>query len=179
METLFPHVRHHFDSLLDRLLCFKQQEVQVEGWFKGELLFLLSRLKDEGLISGFGREAGGAQGRSRVDVSVVLDDVTHWIELKHWLVGVQRGALLDPPFYFGDPTAVGIVKDVDKLIDLVPQAPKWLLILLTGNPGPELWEKGLARFHRKFTPRRLMPLSDPQQFPVAYFLALLSVHEEK
>jgi len=173
VNTILPRIKKHFDALQDRLLCFREQEVQVEGWFKGEMLFLLSGLKREGVIEGFGREAGNQQGRTKVDLTIALGGSTHWIELKHWLVGVERGARLDPPFYFGDPTSVGIVKDFDKLVAVASEAPKWFLILLTGNPGSELWEKGLARFHRKFTPRKLLSLSTPKEFPAAYFLGLL------
>jgi len=175
VQDLVPALKRHFDGLRDRLITFRAQEVQVEGWFKGELLHLFSHLLDSGQIDRLGREVAPPGASSKIDLVVSVRGVTHFIELKHWLVGVQRGARLDPPFYFGDPTSVGIVKDVDKLTTAGGSAEKWLLLLLTGNPGSELWTKGLDRFHRKFAPRVLAPITRPDEFPPEYFLALLSL----
>jgi hypothetical protein len=177
MNELLPHIKQHFDGLQDRLLCFREQEVQVEGWFKGEILFLLTALRRRGMVQNFDRETGS--NGAKVDLMLRIAETSHWIELKHWLVGVQRGARLDPPFYFGNRTSVGIVKDFDKLVSMEKAGPKWFLILLTGNPGNELWERGLAIFHRKFSPRSLIPRSQPDQFPISYFLGLLQVEEAK
>ena len=172
MNELLPHMKQHFDTLQDRLACFREQEVQVEGWFKGEMLLLLTNLRKKGIVEGFDREAGPG---GKVDLIVKIAGSRHCIELKHWLVGVQRGARLTPAFYFGDPTPVGVLRDVDKLSRFEPEDGKWLLILMTDNPRDDLWQRGLERFHSKFCPRVLLPKSQPEQFPDSYFLGLLQI----
>jgi hypothetical protein len=169
-------MKQHFDTLQDRLVCFREKEVQVEGWFKGEMLFLLTNLLRKGIVESFGREVGPG---GKVDLVIKMPGLRHWIELKHWLVGVQRGARLAPAFYFGDRTSVGVVQGVDKLSRVESEDGKWLLILMTGNPGNDLWQRGLARFHCKFAPRVLIPRSQPEQFPDSYFLGLLQIEARR
>ncbi len=81
MDDLLAHTKAHFDRLDDRLACFSEQEVQVEGWFKGEMLFLLTALKQQKLIQGFGREVRA--GRGKADLTLERAGIIHWIELKH------------------------------------------------------------------------------------------------
>lgn len=175
MIQLMPELKQHFDGLQDRFRCFAELGIQCEGWFKGELLTQLLRLRDAGLIQGVDREALFSAGRAKVDVSVQLGGVTHWIELKHWLIGSQKGYTYGAAFYFGDGTAVGIVKDVDKLYGMQNAPPRWLLLLLTANPGEAQWENGVAQFNAKFAPRRLVSRAHPSHFPPSYFLGLLEV----
>lgn len=173
MIRLLPHIKSHFESLDSHLSCFHDLEVQVEGWFKGELLFLLARLKREGLLQDFKREIKIDHGR--VDLSITIEDAPHWVELKHWLCGVQRGVRLNPIFYFGDRTSVGILPDVNKLLLLHRRGQKWILILATKNPGVHDWNKGLETFHRKFRNRHLWSQSEPNDFSPTYFLGLLKI----
>ncbi|MDR7531083.1 MAG: hypothetical protein QN213_09975 [Armatimonadota bacterium] len=93
MERLVPALKDHFDSLQDRLRCFYELQMQVEGWFKGELLFVLRTVH----IAPFDREARLERGR--VDLTVTLDGATHYVELKHWHIGRQGDAVYSPRFY--------------------------------------------------------------------------------
>lgn len=173
MRELLPYIKAHFDNLQDRFITFRNQEVQVEGWLKGELLLLLSQMRDSNNIEDLDREV--KHGRSKLDLKIHLTGGIHYVELKHWLIGVQRGFRLDPHFYFGDPSPVGITKDYDKLDSITSPCQKWFLILCTPNPGNDLWEKGLDRFHEKFFPRALDACSNPYDYPPSYFLGLLSL----
>lgn len=172
MELLVEHLKAHFLRLEDPMRAFARCGVQVEGWFKGELLGALCGLKDRGDIADFDREVRCSS--HRVDLQV-KSSVTHWIELKHWLIGKQNGVEYGPRFYFQDSTSVGIRLDVKKLLDLHGEARRWLLLLLTANPGEKAWQEGVDGFNAKFSPYHLEPRTDPSQFPASFFLGLLYV----
>jgi hypothetical protein len=178
MENLLgKYIIPHFNQLTDRLDCFYKQGVQVEGWFKGELLFLLTKLKEERIILDFDRETV-IINRKKIDIAININNLPHYIELKHWLCGCQRSNFLfGPSFYFPDHTSVGIIKDVNKLINIPISGQKWLLILMTKNPGDESWQNGLRAFHSKYPSYNLSSCSVPNSFCDSYFLGLLNVSE--
>ncbi|MCI0577229.1 MAG: hypothetical protein L0331_13640 [Chloroflexi bacterium] len=173
MLELLPRIKQHFDVLQDRLSCFCELGFQSEGWFKGELLTLFHRLHKEGLLTEVDREV--RVGSKRIDVMVRYHDKLHWIELKHWLIGKQRGTSYNAGFYFGDPTSVGILQDVSKLDSLPAPGQRWLLLLLAANPGLSHWEAGVQKFNIKFAPYQLQSWTQPDQFPSSYFLGLLEL----
>ena len=172
MNRLIGTFVAHFDQLRDRMACFHKYGVQVEGWFKGELLLILYKQVINGTIQSFDREVNIEGSRSKVDLKVTIDDCAHWIELKHWLIGEQHGTSYSPSFYFGDPQ--GLLKDVDKLCSIRGEDKRWLLLLLTKNPGVAAWESGLGKFANKFS-YTLKPYTDPRKFDKLYFLSLLQV----
>lgn len=169
MIELLPEMKKYFDMMQDRFTCFYDLGFQSEGWFKGELLTLFCQLQHEGRIEELDREI--KIGIGTVDIRLRVGNEYHWIELKHWLVGNQKGVRYKPNFYFSDPTSVGITKDIDKLNTLTGY--HWMLILLTANPGIDEWLSGVEKFNRKFTPRQLESRTQPDMFPPAYFLGLL------
>jgi hypothetical protein len=174
MEQLMDSLAAHFGALQDRMACFTRHGVQTEGWFKGEMLLVLDGAQQRGLIAGFDREV--LTGRKRIDLRVDGVGGGHWwVELKHWLIGRQKGTSYGPGFYFGDRSSVGILPDVDKLLGLRGSGEGRLLILAAANPGPRAWGDGIRLFNEKFAPRRLRALSAPTDFPGTYFLGLLAV----
>ena len=173
MDHLIPYLKAHFDKLEDRMCSFAAHGVIVEGWFKGELLATLDLLVHRRVIERIDREVP-YHGRRRIDL-FVQSGGPHWIELKHWLVGEQRGTSYGPHFYFSDTRRSGILGDVDKLAELDRSKGRWLLVLLTANPGRSDWQAGLDHFNHKFAPRQLRSLTDPTDFPDSYFLGLLAV----
>jgi hypothetical protein len=172
-----------FKEILDahdkQLECFCRLGVQLEGWLKGELLYFLDNEKNEKKIVNFDREVQLNTGRQKVDLRLeILTETTTlnvWIELKHWLIGSQKGTKYNAPFYFGDASSVGIKLDVEKL-GKITDGSKYLLILTTANPGVDDWSKGIAKFNDKFSPLCLNSLTKPTDFPQSYFLGLLEVH---
>lgn len=170
MIELLPSLTQHFEMTQDRFRCFTQLGFQSEGWFKGELVTLFNQLQNEGIIQELDREVKVEKGR--VDVRIRLNNTYHWIELKHWLIGNQKGVSYNPYFYFSDST-VGITHDIDKLNTLTDH--RWMLLLLTANPGTQAWEIGIEKFNNKFTPRRVTSRTQPDTFPSTYFLGLLDL----
>ena len=173
IPDLILEFQTHFNESLNRFRTFSGQGIMVEGWLKGELLTILDSLFQEGKIDDFDREV--RIERRRVDLTVDLNGHKHWIELKHWLNGYQAGTFYGPSFYFGDPTSVGITKDVSKLKEVGSPGYRWILILLASNPGKEEWEKGIMKFNQKFEPSELVNQTTPINYPSEFFLGLLGV----
>jgi hypothetical protein len=151
--------------------------VQVEGWLKGEFLFFLDGKKANGKIINFEREIQMGSGKKKIDFYIHLDKsqkLEAWIELKHWLVGYQKGTKYNAQFYFSDPSSVGIRSDAEKL-NKVSKDRSYLLILATANPGINDWDAGVRKFNEKFSPLRLVSLIEPDSFPEFYFLGLLRI----
>ncbi len=172
MIELMPKLRNHFDPLLSQFICFCKHGVQLEGWFKGELLTALEQLEQKGGSTKFNREI--RIGAKRIDIKIVIGDTTHWVELKHWLIGKQGGNKYGPAFYFGDKTTVGISKDVAALRNLSESGKRWLLILTTARPENAEWLQGIEKHNVKFN-NQLIPHTNPSEFPKEYFLGLLEV----
>lgn len=166
------------DEHEEQLRCFCTYGVQLEGWLKGELLFFLDHEKAARKIAHFDREVRPVDSRQRVDIYLQLNQDLHasnvWIELKHWLIGYQKGSKYDTIFYFGDSSSVGIKPDVEKLSKILCDG-KYMLILTTANPGEDEWIRGIAKFNERFFPLAIESLTSPMDFPDAYFLGLMQV----
>jgi hypothetical protein len=67
----------------------------VEGWFKGEFIYFLDNEKAMGRLLDFEREVPLEMGKKKVDFRVEIPANSGiqeaWIELKHWLIGYQKG----------------------------------------------------------------------------------------
>ena len=182
-ENYVKEMVARFKEILDghdkQLECFCQYSSQLEGWIKGELLCFLDNEKTEKKIVNFDREVQLSTGGQRVDFRLeILTEATTlnaWIELKHWLVGYQKGTKYNALSYFADASLKGIKPDAEKL-SKITQGSKYLLILATANPGVDDWSNGVAKFNDKFRPLRLKSLTKPTEFPQSYFLGLLEVH---
>ena len=96
IATLFDGLRGHLRARSDQLDCFGKYEFQAEAWLKGEWILVLDKMKAQGQIHGFDREVK-AKSKKRIDLAVDLDDGRHWIELKHWFLGRQKGSGVAAP----------------------------------------------------------------------------------
>lgn len=172
MINIFPEIKNHFDALQDRLCVFGRHGVQVEGWFKGELLQLLDSMAQRSKICKVNREVRiDPNKRAKVDLAFTTSNNTeNWVELKHW-TGSQKGRIYDPKAYFGDKV-IGIFSDVGKL--KIAGGQKWVLVLLTPNTSDLKWSDGVDTFNKKFS-QLIRPYSTPSQFSKNYFLGLLQV----
>ena len=172
MTALTNRFRKVLEPRHGPLLCYRKYGVQIEGWLKGELLHFLDGEKSSGRLRDFDREVSFGQGRKRIDIRLKSENGEDiWVELKHWLIGEQKGVRYDSGFYFRDPSSVGIKPDVEKL--QLASGDRYLLILATGNPGARGWTNGVKQFNCKFAPLRISSLTDPRDFPDHYFLGLL------
>jgi len=168
MENLLRDVLAHFSQLENRLRIFAQQEVQLEGWFKGECLFLLEQLKSRGRITDFNREVPTNLGKRKIDITVELDDKHHWVELKHWYVGAQKGVVWGPRDYIDS-----LENECQKFEAMQTSGRAWVLVFCTPNPGGDLWKEAIRYFNREYVPWKLVGKTDPADYPRTYFIGLI------
>jgi hypothetical protein len=95
MINLINQFKEHLQPREDAFRCFCDRGVQVEGWFKGEMLTFLGKER-----ANFDREVKSGQENKKIDFLVKMDSQPTKIELKHWLVGKQKGTSYDARWYF-------------------------------------------------------------------------------
>jgi hypothetical protein len=96
----------------DYLTLFSDLQIQIEGWFRGELMNYLKNEKLEMTVSN--REIRvNNEKRKKVDLRVKINNEFYWIELKHILVGCQLNNTYPLGFYFYKNSY--IYNDIEKL----------------------------------------------------------------
>ena len=96
----------------DYLTLFSDLQIQIEGWFRGELMNYLKNEKLEMTVSN--REIRvNNEKRKKVDLRVQINNEFYWIELKHILVGCQLNNTYPLGFYFYKNSY--IYNDIEKL----------------------------------------------------------------
>lgn len=171
--ALISDLRKVLDDHVEQLKCFIRAESQFEYWFKAELFYFLEIEKGKHLIKDFEREVR-LNNRQRVDFRITfgsypnIDDA--WVELKHWLIGYQKGTKYDLDSYFTDEQSS--IQDVEKLF-LTPEGPKYLLVIATRNPGHDKWVEEIKRFNVRNAPFYVRAVTDPKDYPETYFIGLL------
>ena len=158
--------------MTQKLSAFAAQQVQVESWFKGECLALATNLQKIQVIDGFSREVRVEKGR--IDFQITMRGRVHWIELKHWLVGIPGTMNPSCKAYFGDRD-LGCRADAEKLRERDPQDGAWLWLFMTRNPGVEDWLSGITRFNERFEHVPIRAANKPWTEPQEYFLGVAEV----
>lgn len=144
MIRILPQIFTRFNQKLDYFRRFSDQEFQVEGWFKGEMVCLLSDLQVAGLINGFACEVKPTFWQNtplqnqKIDLSVSVGQDQIYCELKS---GCQRTRFLPllENWIQGNNGAVN--KDFQKLQN-VPTAPnrlKAVLVFMYPKPPLNSW----------------------------------------
>ena len=96
----------------DYLSLFSELQIQIEGWFRGELFNYIDKKVIS--MSTENREAKiGEEERKKVDLRIKLNNKFYWIELKHLLVGYQLHQPFSLGTYFGNKGYV--TDDINKL----------------------------------------------------------------
>ena len=146
MLVLLPHIRDWFEGKPEHLKTFANSDCRLEGWFKGELLVLFSRLARQGVIAGFEREVNipthTPGGRFQIDFKVTLGTELYLCELKALCISRAAGTPRNLNFYFRDD-GLGLVKDFKKL-DSVPASNKWMMAFIYPVPDPLTWKQAVG-----------------------------------
>jgi len=100
MLVVVERLRRQLSGQERQLQHFSERQYQAEGWIKAGFLQLLDELKEQGLVESVEREKLCGRGREKVDVVFQVRGVRHWVELKHWLIGPQKGTVWKLPAYF-------------------------------------------------------------------------------
>lgn len=173
IKSFIVDISNYLNQRTSTLKSFTRHGVQVEAWFKGELLSFLDKYHNPQL-NRYEREVLVGSGRKKADFKLqIIKSKNIWIELKHWLIGIQKGVRWYARSYFSDRSSVGIFPDVEKLSRL--KDDKYFIILATANPGKNDWYEGIQKFNNKFNPYKIRSLNDPSNYPESYFLGLLEI----
>jgi hypothetical protein len=169
IEEVFRIFRDHLDDKKKEIVCFSTYQFQVEGWLKGEFVFLLDKMKAVRQIINFDREVT-AIGRKKVDLVVELENGRHWIELKHWLIGEQKGQKWRSNSYISE-----LENEIEKLKAIKAGKRGWIAVLCTKNPGIKDFDYAVDRFNRDYAPCKLSVKDSPSNYPEAYYFGVINV----
>lgn len=149
MNTLVPYIRRWITRRNEYMRVFADSDSRLEGWFKGELLLLFTKLKRRGVISGFRREVGlktSAGKRYSVDFVVEIGRNSHLCELKAPCISQAAGTPRNLQFYFRN-NRVGLLQDFKKL-DRLRGRNKWALAFIYPRPSKADWNAALSSIPR-------------------------------
>lgn len=172
MQTIHKALKSHFDdqSQLARLKIFNVQGIQVEGWMKGEMLYVFAQLKDRGIIEKYDREVCIKQkSRKKCDLQITMESKKYWIELKNWVL-MQKGLRYTPKWYFSQKDY--LYNDFIKLRDIPETDEKWFAVIYSGKPSDNEWAEGMDIFSQRFN-LEAIPIAFPRDYPEEYYLALM------
>lgn len=170
MDSLLPILYDHFRQKEEHLRVFAEVDSRVEGWFKGEMIVLLSRLDREGKVE-FKREWKDTAlkgGRVQIDFRLRCAGEEHLCELKALCIS-ERHTARGLKFYFRD-NDIGILKDMRKLEKLSSYGHRWILAFVYPSPSSTDWERALATLPAEMANWRC--ITSPKDYPKFAYLAL-------
>ena len=172
MDKVLKEIDKWFLSKSLEIEVFASHDTRLEGWFKGEMLVLLHRLKVDNLINVFEREFSFYHNgkRHQVDFRLQLGSTYHLVELKAPCISQARGTPRNLNFYFREDN-VGLLKDFRKL-DLAAGIEKWVLAFIYPTPSPQAWAQALARLPIDLTHWHCV--TEPGEYPNHIFVSLWS-----
>ena len=154
MINLIVSIKEHFDKKQKYHKLFAESDSRVEGWYKGEMLFLLTELKREGKIVDFHREH--KIKRRDVNSNYMIDfkiDITSsksvLVELKAICISQADGTPRNLNFYLGKDH-VGLVKDFKKLDKIDCPEEKYVVGFIYHIPSQKEWEAGLEKLNNSY-----------------------------
>ena len=176
VDDLFGAIDDCFldSSKLEKVAAFTRAQRQVEGWFKGELIYLFDALLGENRISTWEPEARlGDSSRKRCDFVVGVDGTPVFLELKALYHGEQRAARfgLDIYLYKDD---VGIWGDVVKLAGL-SQGVGYNLLFIYPRPDPTVWTRQIDAYKRRIAPISLREASRIGEYPGQLYICKMEI----
>lgn len=167
IAAVFDVLHDHLRSRSDQLACFGKYEFQAEAWLKAEWIRVLDEMKTQGSIRALDREVK-VNNKKLIDLAVDLDDGRHWIELKHWFLGRQKGQVWRPRDFMPE-----LESEFEKFKTVKAGDRVWIATLCTTNPGTDAWASALNEFNREKSPWEVEPIDSPADYPPSYFLGVL------
>jgi hypothetical protein len=172
MKNLLPHFRDWFLQKEEYFAVFSDSDSRVEGWFKAEMLVVLNRLRKQGQLGEFEREAkiilGMDRKRKQVDFTINFEGENHLCEIKALCISQAAGTPRNLNFYFRDDN-VGLIKDFKKLDELT-STNKWVLGFIYPSPEIRDWNNAIVSLPKSL--RHWQPITKPQDFPKFVFISL-------
>jgi hypothetical protein len=173
-DDLFGEIDRHFlgAERLARVEAFKRAGRGVEGWFRGETVYLLQRLASEGKLGGWQVNAPITQdGKQRCDLRVDAGGGPLWIEIKGLHFG-SRAAM--PEVFSGMSDALGVTDDVVRLLR-IPEGTPLVLMFVYPRPEPAAWRELLHSYQRRINPIRVEEQTSVEDYPASLYVCKLAV----
>ena len=129
-------IENFYNDLLDGknvryLELFSKLQIQIEGWFRGELMNYIDRNHCGMTVEN--REVPIPNDkRKKVDLKIY----DYWVELKHGLVGCQKGNWFNLNSYFyNGKKGTNIANDIKKLreLDNSPESKNRLILMFVST----------------------------------------------
>ena len=175
VDDLFGAIDDYFldSEKLEKVEALTRAQRQVEGWFKGELIYLLDRLKGN-IITTWEPEVkveGGS--RKRFDFVVGVDGTPVFLELKALYHGEQRAARIGLDIYLYKDD-VGIWGDVVKLSGL-SEGVGYNLLFIYPRPDPTVWARQIDAYKRRIAPISLREASRIDEYPPQLYVCRMEI----
>jgi hypothetical protein len=141
---LWDAVAAHFftQALMSRIVAISEAEVQVEGWLKGELIWLFGQLMSRGVIENWRCECRiGERSRKRLDFKIELDCTDAATEVKT-AIRQQKGISYDLRWYAQQANGF-FPPDIRKLA-AYGAANRYLLVFAYPAPPASEWDDALS-----------------------------------
>jgi len=175
-DDLFRAIDEYFLSRekLMKVEAFTRAQRQVEGWFKGELIYPFADLLGTQRVSAWEPEATFTPGdKKKCDFILDVLDSRVFLEVKALYHGRQRAAKFGLDIYPYKDT-VGIWGDVLKLSSL-SSGLGYNLLFIYPKPEPEAWARLIEIYKRRVAPIVLEEVSRITDYPSTLYICKLSV----
>ncbi len=153
LSPIWNAVTAHFftSTSLSRVVGMSRVEKQREGWFTGELIYLLNKLEQDGVVGPWECECPTGIGRCKVDFKINVANTTAAVEVKTALCGFQKGTRWKLPDYVQGKKNGFILSDILKLTNLAtaPKPSRYLLVFAHPAPPTEDWQTMLSSVQGK------------------------------
>lgn len=179
-DDLFHAIDKYFLSAdrLRKVEAFTHAQRQVEGWFKGELIYLFADLLGTQRISAWEPEAILAPGdKKKCDFNLDILDSRVFLEVKALYHGQQRAAKFGLDIYLYKDT-VGIWGDVLKLSSLSSgygSGYGYNLLFIYPSPEPESWARLIESYKKRVAPINLDEVSRVEDYPSSLYVCKLRI----
>jgi hypothetical protein len=145
MNNILQKIKQHFDSKSIYFLLFRMHDARVEGWMKGEIIFLLSMMKEDNEIVDY--ETEFLYHKKRIDFLIRLNTgEVVLLELKALSIGELRGNR-NLGFYFSKEQ---VFKDFDKLMDVQGNYSKYAVAFIYPKPADLNWAAILHMMQHRY-----------------------------
>lgn len=177
LEYLFKKIDEHFltEQSLHRIRGFIKNQCQCEGWFKGELIHLLSNekinFKTEAKLKNINLNN---KCRKKIDFEIELNSNNNLLlELKSFYHGLQKGT----PISLATCFSLGVGNDIKKLIEVDGAMNKFIIIFITPKPKKHIWENTFNEFCNKVQDVDLILENNYCSYPEEIFIAKVGVNK--
>ena len=182
MREILNEICEYFKYKEKNFVVFTENDVRIEGWFKGELLMLFKEMKDNNRIKNFDREVSRFSDgkRFQVDFSITTnDDVERFIEIKSLSIGQKKKTPRNLSFYFRDDN-LGVINDLKKFKQLKNCQEKYIMLFVYPNPKIDKWQKMIKKLKEfeELKELKLDIITDINDFNDNYYIAFMKVQFE-